>query len=329
MLKKKIDQIRAGLFTEECGIPKNALKAYADLLPKLRFITSQYLPNTSTMDDIDDAESDALENGLRYIRAVMKKDPFSTEWTKQEWSKRLYSRFQNAVLESAKYLLSPIKLPRPLRFSMKKYVDILSILRKYIKETNIVNSDLYKAVFECYCSLTNYKTCPYLEICKTCHIQELDSEDLYEIQQMLVGDRKSIMYYAKLYRKTYKDWIGMLESVKEYVVRNDLPQEDRVDYDLDKLLTFKHFRECLNAIHPDLFEIYCFAISDTDTERLNSNLEIFTPRGWLGKDIKDKFNLTKDDLMTLLESGDEVLNKFRTNEGLQPIQRRLWSEFTV
>jgi len=324
LLLGKINNIKEHL--ETCkDIPKDAIIAYGNLLPQLRLLTRTYLPESCNAEDFNDAEAAALENGLKYIRLVEEQGLDHSKWSVEEWQRRLYSRFKNAVLESAKYLLSPISLPRPVRFSMKKYVDVIAIIKKYVKTENVATSDLYKVIFEKGCTTENIGKCVE---CKNCHIKILDIDDLSEINSLLTGERKSLSYYAKLYRKSYDEWIRLLESVKEFSYLHDISEETEMEISMDNLITLKRFKDKLNKVHPKLYEIYCHSICDTDTDRLNEKLEVFTPRGWLNKDIKELYDLTSPEFKQLLEEGDRVLNEFRKNEGLRPIQRKLWSEFT-
>lgn len=328
MVISKINSFRQALRTDKIsGLSLEAKEALASLLPALRPLTSQYLPETCNQQDFEDAEADAIANSVKYAQSVLKSKPESKHWSKTEWRRRLYSRFQNAVMESARYLLYPMNIPRPLRFSLKKYSEALSIIRKYVQEEHIHNSHLYQVLFYHGCNLRKINNCPTCSLgYAECPILTMDSDDMLKIHELLSGTRKSITYYGKLYRKTYRDWVSILESVKTLAASSLLSPDKEVFPDMDRYLVLKQLKEKMAAVHPNLFEIYCYALSDVDVNNLNTTYIVQTPRGWLNKDIKDRFDIESYEFRSLLEEGDKLLNEYRSYEGLPPIQRRFWSK---
>ena len=325
MLHSKIAKFKKAILEDESSdLPKPVKEAIIDLLPALRPLTTQYLPESCVVQDYEDAEADAIAGGIYYARAVLKNKPESAEWNMLEWKRRLYSRFNNAILESVRYILYPLNIPRPLRFSLKKYSDAVIIIRKYVMEDEIRNSDLYRAVMELGCSLQDICSCRSCSLgFPDCPIMGMESSDIIELHALLMGARRSLSYYAKLYRKNYKFWIKTLEALKELTVHAFTP-DTQSSYDIDRVITLKRLHDRMDEEHPDLFELYCFAISDVDINKLNTNMELHTPKGWLNRNIKDRFGLETDELKVLLEKGDRILNEFRANEGLPPIQRTIW-----
>jgi hypothetical protein len=324
MLPNKITKFKNSLLSDNTDdLPYNIKEAIANLLVTLRPLTAQYLPETCTKQDYEDAEADALLNAVYYARSMLKNKPECAEWNMLEWKRRLYSRFNNAIIESVRYILYPLNIPRPLRFSLKKYSDAIEIIRKYVMEENVKGSQLYQALMEGGCSMQDLCTCRSCSFgFEDCPILSMESKDIIEIHALLMGARKSLSYYAKLYRKNYKFWIKTLEALKDLTTHSIMP-DDYVSHDLDKILTLKKMHERMDTEHPDLFRIYCYAMSDTDVTKLNQTCTLNTPKGWLNRNIKDQFNLKPDELRSLLEKGDQILNEFRANEGLPPIHRSL------
>jgi hypothetical protein len=327
MLHSKITKFKQALLEDDIsGLPQTVKEAIIELLPALRPLTMQYLPESCGVQDFEDAESDALLSGIYYARAMLKNKPECANWSMKEWNRRLYSRFHNAVLESVRYILYPLNIPRPLRFSLKKYSDAMSIIRKYVMEEEIKNSDLYRAVMELGCSMQDICACRSCSLgFPDCPILRMESGDIIELHALLMGARRSLSYYAKLYRKNYKFWIKTLEALKELTVHTFIPEVES-SYDIDRVLTLKRLHDRMDVEHPNLFEVYCFSISDVDINKLNTNMVVHTPKGWLNRNIKDRFGLETDELKILLEKGDQILNEFRANEGLPPIQRTVWSK---
>lgn len=328
MVTSKINSFKQALRIEtESGLSREAKEAIASLLPALRPLTLQRLPETCNLQDFEDAEADAVANGVKYAQSMLKSNPESKLWSKTEWRRRIYSRFLNAVLESARYLLYPMNIPRPLRFSLKKYSEAISIIRKYTDEEHVHNSALYQALFYHECNLNKLNSCTGCELgMDECPVLSMELRDMLKIHELLSGARKSLTYYAKLYRKTYRDWVRMLESVKTLAASSLLSPDKEVFPDLDKYIVLKQLKERMTSIHPNLFEIYCYSLSDVDVNKLNVTHVVQTPRGWLNKDIKDRFGIESYEFRSLLEEGDKLLNEFRSYEGLPPIQRRFWAK---
>lgn len=332
MVISMINSFKQALHTDKVsGLSLEAKEALASLLPALRPLASQYLPETCNQQDFEDAEADAIASGVKYAQSVLRSKPESKHWSKTEWRRRLYSRFMNAVMESARYLLYPMSIPRPLRFSLKKYSEALSIIRKYVQEDHVHSSSLYQVLFYRECNMRKMNECKDKE-CEygfvECPILGMDFEDIHRLHLLLSGNRKSLTYYGKLYRKTYRDWIRILESVKTIAASSLLSPDKEVFPDMDRYLVLKQLKEKMASIHPDLFEIYCYALSDVDVNKLNTTHIVQTPRGWLNRDIKDRFDIESYEFRNLLEEGDRLLNEFRSYEGLPPIQRRFWTKST-
>jgi len=304
-----------------------AREAFLSLLSALRPISLHYLPDTCTKQDFEDAESDAILNGIKYVKRVLKTKPESKAWSKTEWRKRIGSRFSNAILESSRYLLFPMNISRPIRFSLKKYSDALSILRRYVHNENLQNSALYQAWFYNECNLNNISIC---EDCKlglaSCPILEMDYADIVQVHSLLAGSKKSLNSYGQRYRKKYKDWVRILESVKSIAASSLLSPDREITPDMDKYVVFQSLKDKMAHVHPQLFDIYCYALSDVDVNTLNTTYRVQTPKGWLNRDIKIKFGIESQEFRSLLEKGDAVVNEFRSYEGLPPIQRSFWSK---
>ena len=330
MLPSKINTFKQSFRMDSPeGFTREAAEAFLSLLSALRPIALQFLPDTCTKQDFEDAESDAILNGIKYIMRVLKNKPESKHWSKTEWRRRIGSRFSNAILESSRYLLFPMNIPRPLRFSLKKYSEALLIIRKYAQEEHLHNSTLYHALFDNECSMSSATTCQECTLgLKTCPILDMDEKDMLQIHSLLSGARKSLTYYGKMYRKSYHDWVRILEAVKSLAASSLLSPDREVSPDLDKYIVLKELRKRMADVHPHLFEIYCYALSDVDINKLNTTYVVQTPKGWLNKDIKDKFGIESYEFRSLLEKGDAILNEFRSYERLPPIQRRFWSKST-
>jgi hypothetical protein len=319
MISSKINSFKQALRSDNtCELTREAKEAIISLLPALRPLTLQCLPETCNRQDFEDAEADAIANGVRYAQISLKSNMDSRRWSKTEWRRRLYSRFLDAVLESARYLLYPMNIPRPLRFSLKKYSEAVSIIRKYAHEEQIHSSHLYQAFFYHECNLHKVNKCRICELgLSECPILDMEASDMIKIHKLLSGARKSLTYYGKLYRKSYKDWVRILESVKSLAASSLLSPDKEVFPDMDKYLVLKQLKEKMVGIHPDLFEIYCHAMSDVDVNNLNVTHTVQTPRGWLNKDIKDRFGIESTEFRCLLEEGDKLLNEFRSYEGVR------------
>lgn len=329
MLASTMKELRSGL-TPGCmsGIPNQAIEAYSELLGALRSITSKCLPSTCSKQDYEDAESDALLRGMKYIRNVTSRHPeVALSWDKEEWKRRLYSRFHDGILESAKYLLYPFNLPRPIRFSLKKYSDTITILRKYSSAINLKSSVLYRAILIHRCSIEVMQNCPACRFGrKTCPLLNIPTSDLNKLHALVTRPRQSLSYYAQYYRTPYPVWVSLMETVKEFSVFPSEKQELPVTYDMDYAIMLSQISDRMQKEDPRLFSIYCDAFADVDVTELNETLTIRIPRGWLSKTIKDYYELSSQELQELLQKGDDILNEFRQNEGLPPVQRGFRTE---
>jgi hypothetical protein len=324
MLSSKIKHLRGGLAPQSMeGVPDQAVEAYSELLGVLRSLTSKCLPSTCNYQDYEDAEADALLRGVNYIRNVTIKYPDAAfSWDKYEWKRRLYSRFHDGVLESTKYLLYPFNLPRPIRFSLKKYSDAVGLIKKHSSAVNVKTSVLYRAIIVHRCSVETMDAC---KVCilkrKVCPLVRIPTRDLFKLHTLVTQPRQSLSYYAEYYRTPYQVWVNLMETVKEFSVFPAEKQELTIAYDLDISVMLSRVSDRMQKEDPRLFDIYCQSFLDIDVSKLNESLRIRSPRGWLSKGLKDQYDLSTLELQDLLKKGDQILNEFRANEGLPPIQR--------
>lgn len=314
MLRKQLKNIR------DHGLPPDAFQAFTDACKSIRKLQRQYFLERTNKLDLDDSESEAVLAALTFIQQKLKEDPKSKNWPKPQWYKHVMRRVQNAILEYSKYVYLPVVVPRPLRFSLKKYSEALKIINRYVKALrDVTDSDEYYVIFSKGCDLLK-KPCTICELnYQTCPIGEISSFDRKELHSIIRGGRKSLEFYAQWYRKTLEEWIRTLETLRTYAGSNHIP-EIPIIYDLDGELELKRFQSHLDDLHPDLYAIYCSSLETTNLEELDAGA-IITPRGWDNKTLKDTYNLSSQQYREMLLLGDTVLNDFRINEGLQPICR--------
>lgn len=306
--------------------PKEAYQAFILATSSIRKIQEHYLSRYVNKFDRDDSEAEALLEGLRFIKNKLKEDPNSHKWPRDEWHRHILRRFQNAILEYSKYVYLPVVIPRPLRFSLKKYMEALRIINRYVKSLkDAAHSDLYYVLCIEGCSPLS-KDC---DVCKVgyriCPMSEVSGKDRKELFKILRGPTKSLEFYARWYRKTFEEWIRTLEMLRMYTVSSNIP-EIPVDYDVDGSVDLKSVQNQLNSLHPDLYDIYCLSLEDTDVTDLESEFTLKTPIGWSSKQVKEKYNLSTQQYRELLLAGDTVLNTFRLNEGLQRVFRDIQKE---
>jgi hypothetical protein len=302
-----------------------ANQAFTLAVASIRKIQRHYLTFANKL-DLDDSESEALLEAIRFIKHKSKEEPNSKKWSRDEWYKHIMRRVQNAILEYSKYVYLPVVIPRPLRFSLKKYTEALRIINRYVKSTrDPSHSDIYYVLCVEGCSPMS-KQC---KICQfgyaECPLSEISGKDRRSLFMILRGPRKSLEFYAKWYRKTFEEWIRTLEMLRMYSVSNHIP-EIPVDYDFIGSVDLLGLQDKLNSLHPDLYDIYCLSLEDLDLEALEETFLMKTPGGWSSKQIKDKYNLSTQQYRELLLTGDKVLNAFRVNEGLHRIFRDIQEE---
>jgi hypothetical protein len=318
--------IHKQLKLSDSDLPKDAYQAFITATASIRKIQRHYFSHYVNKLDRDDSESEALLEGLRFIKNKLKEDTNSHKWPQNEWHKHIIRRFQNAILEYSKYVYLPVVIPRPLRFSLKKYMEALRIINKYVKSIkDAAHSDLYYVLCIEGCSPLS-KKCKICEFgYSECPISEVSGKDRKELFAVLRGPRKSLEFYAKWYRKTFEEWIRALELLRMYSVSSNVP-DIPVNYDFDGSADLRKMQSRLNALHPDLYDIYCLSMEDLDLNHLESDLVMKTPTGWSNKRIKEQYNLSTQQYRELLLAGDTVLNTLRLNEGLHRVFRDIQKE---
>lgn len=307
------------------GLPENAFQALADALRSVPRLQRHYFPEGLNRLDRDDSEAEALLEAIQFIKRKTEETPTTKDWPKEQWYKHIMRRVQNAILEYTKYVYLPVVVPRPLRFSLKKYADALKLINRYVRAAkDVAHSDLYYAVFKANCNLLVRCTSCTLGY-EECPLRRVSYKTRKELHAILKGDRESLEFYAQWYRKTLGEWIELLEMLRTYSVSYDLPEIPIIP-DLESSADVGRFHNRLVTLHPDLYEIYCSSLEDIDLGRLEETLVIPTPRGWSNKSIKDQFGLTTEQYREMLIRGDSVLNEFRANAGLPRIRRDFQEE---
>jgi len=333
MLYSATQKLRKGL-TPECmkDVPPQAIEAYSELIGLLYMITTKCLPYASNFQDYEDAESDALLRGISYIRNVSTRHKETAySWSKVEWKRRLYSRFYDGVIESAKYLLYPFNLPRAIRFSLKKYSDAVGILQKYSRLSNIRSSVLYKSILLKRCSIDTIAKCKKCIFkLAECPLTVISTDDLQTLHSLVTNSDQSLSHYADYYHNTpYKIWIRIMESLKDFSSFQVDKQELPASYDMERGLTLKRVQQKMKKIHPKLFDIYCQLMTSVDTDALNTQLYFPPIKSWQSRIIREDYGIKPIELRRLLKQGDRLINAFRQHEGLLPIQRTVYSKSTT
>lgn len=316
MKQPKLNKIKNHGLTDEAF---RALKAAARSIRKTQ---KRYFSYDVNELELEDSYSEALCEAWRFVKNKLEEDPKSQKWSVQDWYKHIMRRVQNAILEYSKYVYLPVTLPRPVRFSLKKYAESLRIINKYVKTTrNVTDSHLYRVLFEYGCD--PLKSC---KICNAgyeeCPLNSLSTPDRKKLYDLLWGPRRSLAFYAKWYRKSFIEWVGLLETVLTFSVTTQT-QETPVTYDLEASMDLHRFRHEAESIHPDLYAVYIASLDNTDISALESERVISTPKGWDNKYIKDRFGLTDQQYREMLVTGDRVLNKMRVDAGIPRIRRRI------
>lgn len=311
-------------FPDKLGLRTEITEALGDACSSIPRAVRYYFPDGINRLDREDAEATALFEALKYIYSKQD-EPETTKWAKSVWYKHIMRRVNNAILEHAKYVFLPMVMPRPLRFSMKKYMEALKILNRYVKASkDVAHSELYTAIINDGCGITDYcdkRACEYA----VCPVNQLSLLDLKELHHIIIGKNKSLEYYAQWYRKSLKEWIHILELLRTYSVSNDVPDLP-VTPNTDRCVDLIRLRNRLEAIRPNLSNIYVESMEDVDLNRTEDELMLVTPRGWSTKHIKERFGLTSEEYKNLLLDGDRILNEFRVNEGLQKLHRDFQKE---
>lgn len=309
---------------EEMGnwdMPEPAKQAFIRAGRAMKKIQRHYFPDIIGEADIADSWSEATLAGFEFITEELVKNPECKNWTKDQWYTHVIRRFQNAVLEYSKYVYLPVSIPRPLRFSLKKYAETIKIIAKYTRTLrHPSHSDLYYALCIEGCNpmvMTCTKCKCGLNPCPLLHLSSEDSKALYDL---LLGPKKSLVFYAQWYRKGFSEWIRLLEILQMYTVSDIIP-EIPISYDFDSALDLRKFERQLGDLHPSLYDIYTDSLDSLDLDELNNTLIIRTPYGWNSKQTKDRHTLTTQQYRDLLIKGDMVLNKFRVAVGLPRVFR--------
>lgn len=281
------------------NIPVVALRAYTDLFPSLRSLVAKYLSYQANPSDVNDALAEGLAAGMQHILLV------STPQTYGKWKKQIFRKMSNAVIEYLKYILAPVSIPRPIRFSLKKYRQALQLLGRCWEGAEDVTP--YQLLFEYKCLPSN--TCKVCELgLESCPFLALSQKEVRELEALLIGETGgSLDKYASNYRKTYNEWIEILRLIPSHT--HSLTEADlAVELDLDYILTLKQFEEKVNKIDGRLFEMYCNAITVLDLSELSETLP--TPRGKLSREIKEHFGLTTHTMRNLLQKAHQVFCEF-------------------
>jgi len=276
-------------------LPKPVLEALVRVVKLVPKIQRKYLSNQSTKEDVEDCLSSFLVLALDSLQKKMKKLP-----TEIDWFKYFVGLLKSAIIEHSKYIYFPLEIPKTIRLGMKKYIEVVGILRKY-KDWRV----LYNNIVLHTCNLE----------CKDCSNQcRLSNKDHHKLRQLLYGAEHSLTRYAQLYRKTLLEFILILEEVHMFK-SNFLTPDVAVSYDFEEQLDLHTLKERFSNVHPQLFQIYCESLEEADVDFTVSPFQLSIPNGWTSKDIKDRYGLTTQQFKDLLNEGNNLINAVRPKHG--------------
>lgn len=325
MTRKDIQKIQAGLVGGSEGVPRKILKIFSDLLPAIPFMVLRFVPKDRQLSDFEDCEAEALYKGFEFIKKVVVKKPASLEWPRGRWEFEIKGAFKNGIINSIQHILYPLTIPRSLMFSVKKYIDAVDIIDTYVNGESLETSDVYRVAF--------YTDCRIVPCFKTengydcllnrskCAFEYMSENDRISLARLIKGQRRSLLHYARGYRKTLSEWISLIKEYKFMAINQVIDYEQPAYIDLDKSVALIRLKNELNKYHSDLFDIYCMSLSDTDLNGLIDQSAIEFPKGWLAHQIRLKYGLDANALASLLHQGDKVINEFRKQHGFLPLQR--------
>jgi hypothetical protein len=304
-------------------IPSNILHLIFNYLP----VAHNIIFNTGlrTQDALEECEAEILTHICKVVTHKIRKLPKCLDWPTSKWTSLFNSATKDAVIHVTQYMLFPFSVPKPLRLSLFKYHDLLKILSAYHPLSNVSQSDLFRALVVMGCSpLTKCNTCR-LNF-SSCPIPPLPISERRWLYKDITRKRSVLVFYAKRYRKTLESWLKQIDELRRFTVDVD-SAEWTADYEMEDLVTFSDIKRRMSSVHPDLFKIMCFTMSAPAEDPTVTGI-LPTPTGWLSKDIKEAFHLSKNELSKLLEQGDRIINEYRRSQGLLPLQRGVQSKST-
>jgi hypothetical protein len=304
-------------------IPEKLLEHVYNSLPILHKLIHNMVPPKVLGQYYDDCEADAISAALEAVVYQYNHDEKCVAFPRSFWTKLLITRYRDVLLEkSTKYLFLPVSIPKPLRLSLRRYSDILDTLQPYMLDYKYVSeSPLYQRAIKERC--LSEKNC--LTECEhECVLKNVSETELHRLHVKVTNSLYIIGQYAERYRREYTDWIETLETLKDYRMHDIQDNEDvwMTTSDLEEDYTLEQIKTRMSEVHPDLFELMCYVFSDENITQANRELKLNYPRGWLSRDIKQRFiTLNEKDLKNLIEQGDNIINELRTSNGLCPFQR--------
>jgi hypothetical protein len=294
-------------------MPKNAAKALTKVVKRTRRMQRKYLSRFMTSQDADDSAAEVILECVKFIYKIVEENKTPLGWDEETWLVSLRKLSKGILVEYTKNILFPLPLPRPLRFSLKKYSDVLHILNKY--ELN-----LRPVIFNSECPVINcHEPCRLgYPRCLILHLSPSDHRRLYDLTR---GEKQSLTNYAQMSRKTFDEWIKILEEVSMFSTQTITPDMAMViNYDLESELDLSDLRRRFSKVNPQLYEMFCECLEEQEFQVADGMINLEMPRGWSGRDLKDRYGLSTEQVKELLGEASSIINHLRSSNGLPNIQ---------
>lgn len=300
-------------------MPKHAAKALSKVVKHTRRMQRKYLARFMTTQDADDSAAEVVLECVKFIYKTIQENEDSSGWDVATWLTSLKKLSKGVLVEYTKYLLFPLPLPRPLRFSLKKYSDVLNILNKY-------DWDFRPIVLNSRCPLINcIEICPLgYTSCQALLLSPYDHRRLYDLTR---GEHQSLDAYARMSRKTFDEWIQLLKEVSVFSTQTITPDMAMViNYDLESELDLAEIRRRFAKVNPKLYEMFCECLEEQEFQVADGMINLEMPRGWAGRHLKDRYGLSTEQVKELLGEASSILNQLRADYGLPSIQGGIYTK---
>lgn len=292
------------------SMPKAAARALIKTLRRTKRMQKKHMARYISATDADDSAAEVLAACIEYIQNHTELD-----WDEDTWVYKLRNVARWALVEYVKNIIFPLPLPRLVRFSLKKYTDVQKILHKYNENLETVIFNYRCPLAEClHKCLIGYAQCPLLNLSVT------DHRRIYELTR---GETKSLKTYAEMANKDIAEWIQLMKEVSMFSIQTITPDMAMViQYDLESELDLSTIRRKFLAVHPKLYELYCELLEDQNSADTITDL----PNGWVGKDLKDRFGLSAEEIKGLLHQANSIINQLKAANGLPHLQGGLYTK---
>jgi hypothetical protein len=311
----------------------NALKENIKNIDRLMFNSVQDMHSVAHKEDFI---QEALLAGWSAIKTKLKTDVTSKKWSQREWGAYISHIMSSAIIRFDESVTSHFATPKRIFLALRKLERIINILAAalHLEKDQILYTPEFIAMvkYTCppsgWCShescILGWDECPL-------PVKRLSATNAQCLEKWITGPG-GFTIKARHNKQDYSTFIELLCTAyhyKQIIYDDQIEIEDSLDLERitelsllkDKLGFIKVLDETGNIQTLSVFDVYLTDIYYANEKELLDDEHLQAPTGWRMKILNETYNLDGNIISYILNSGDKIINRLRSEHGLNTLKR--------